>query len=138
MVQEIEKKHSEKGTVAAESNKDASKIMCVIIENMPKQKRAYVKFYDEDDSVEEVAKYKKEEKQEVGGMSMTFLNNQKVLNDPGFWVADTGASVHMTPYKQGVYDIKKSNTKISMGNKHEVSSTKIGQCVPRMVKQSES
>ena len=112
--------------MAAESHKDASEITCVIIENMPKQKRAYVKFYDEDDSVEEVAKYKKEEKQEVGSMSMTFPNNQKVLNDPGFWVADTGASVHMTPYKQGVYDIKKSDTKISMGNKHEVSSTEIG------------
>ena len=66
--------------MAAESHKDASKITCVIIKNMPKQKRAYVKFYDEDDSVEEVAKYKKEEKQEVRGMSMTFPNNQKVLD----------------------------------------------------------
>ena len=76
----LKNKHSEKATVAAESHKDASEITCVIIENMPKQKMAYVKFYDEDDSVEEVAKYKKEEKQEVRGMSMTFPNNQKVLD----------------------------------------------------------
>ena len=61
----LKNKHSEKANVAAESHKDASEITCVIIENMPKQKRAYVKFYDEDDSVEKVAKYKKEEKQEV-------------------------------------------------------------------------
>ena len=66
---------------------------------------------EEEEEIEElfVEEMTKEESLIETGMAiaMTFPTTQKVLNDPGFWVADTGASVHMTAHKEGLYDIKK-------------------------------
>ena len=65
--------------------------LCIMIENVPKPPCTYVKFYDDNDSVEEIVEYQTTDKygSEMGNMSMTFPIDQKVLNDPGFWAADT-------------------------------------------------
>ena len=58
---------------------------------------------------------------EIGMMSvekeMTFPDDQRLLEHPNFWIADTAASVHMTPHKQGVTNIESAQSEISMGNK---------------------
>ena len=60
-------------------------------------------------------------KPETGLMSvekaMAFRDDQRLLEHPNFWIADTAASVHMTPHKQGVTHIESVQHEISMGNK---------------------
>jgi hypothetical protein len=34
--------------------------------------------------------------------ALTFPNNPQLLNDPNVWIADSGATVHMSPYKIGM------------------------------------
>jgi hypothetical protein len=40
---------------------------------------------------------------------MTFPNDQALLKDPNVWIADTAASMHMSPYDQGMVNIKANN-----------------------------
>ena len=109
--------------IEVEDETPNSELSCIIIKNCPKPRRTYVKFYDKDDSVEEILPYTSTDGSRLElNMSMTFPTDQKVLNDPGFWVADTGTSVHMMPFKEGMYDLKESTTCITMGNKNKVLS----------------
>ncbi len=37
---------------------------------------------------------------------MSFPNSQALLHDPSIWIADSAASMHMTPYEEGMTNIK--------------------------------
>lgn len=37
---------------------------------------------------------------------MSFPNNQGLLHDPSIWIADSAASMHMTPFEEGMINIK--------------------------------
>jgi hypothetical protein len=38
--------------------------------------------------------------------SMSFPNNQGLLHDPNIWIADSAASMHMTPFEEGMINVK--------------------------------
>ncbi len=50
--------------------------------------------------------------------SLTFPNKSNLLLDPNVWIADTGASVHMTSHRQGFINERKASDSahITMGN----------------------
>jgi hypothetical protein len=49
---------------------------------------------------------------------MTFPNTQELLIDPNIWIADTAATVHMTPHEMGCTNARKASkvNNITMGN----------------------
>ena len=49
---------------------------------------------------------------------MSFPTTQKFLNDPNVWIGNRGASVHMTPHKTRIMDLKNAGFRdaITMGN----------------------
>jgi hypothetical protein len=49
---------------------------------------------------------------------MSFPTDQQILNDPNVWIGDTGATVHMTPHKNGIANVRKGskNDAVTMGN----------------------
>jgi hypothetical protein len=49
-------------------------------------------------------------------MAMEFPTDQKFLDNPDVWIGDTGASVHMSPHRGGMRDLKES--KICRCNNH--------------------
>ena len=66
---------------------------------------------------------------EVGCMAqdkLAFPDSQKLLSHPNFWVADTATSIHMTPHKQGVWNLRNVKHEITMGNKSTVVTAKVG------------
>jgi hypothetical protein len=60
--------------------------------------------------------------------AMEFPKDQKFLDNPNVWIGDTGASVHMTPHRSGMHDVKKSKhvDAITMGNGKSEDSAVIG------------
>jgi len=60
--------------------------------------------------------------------AMTFPATHELLNDPNVWIADTAATVHMTPNKTGMIDIRTAseNDTVTMGNKQVEKTTEIG------------
>jgi hypothetical protein len=61
--------------------------------------------------------------------ALTFPNNPQLLsNDPNVWIADSGATVHMSPYKIGMRNLCKANEDdtIAMGNKRMERATEFG------------
>ena len=38
--------------------------------------------------------------------AMSFPNSQGLLHDPSIWIADSAASMHMTPYEEGMTNVK--------------------------------
>jgi hypothetical protein len=61
--------------------------------------------------------------------ALTFpINDSKLLLDPNIWIADTGASVHMTAHQQGLVNIctATKDATITMGNGNSESATVIG------------
>jgi hypothetical protein len=46
------------------------------------------------------------------------MNDIISQDDPNMWIADSAATVHTTPFKRGMVDIKKANNNsyITMGN----------------------
>jgi hypothetical protein len=62
-------------------------------------------------------------------MAMEFPTDQKFLDNPNVWiVGDTSASVHMTPHRNGMHDVKKANPidAITMANGSSKNATVIG------------
>ena len=55
-----------------------------------------------------------------------FPDSQKLLAHPNVWLADSAASIHMTPHQQGMHDIKKVDTRISLGDKSATISGHVG------------
>jgi hypothetical protein len=51
-------------------------------------------------------------------MAMEFRTDQKFLDNPNVWIGDTGASVHMSPHRGGMHDVKKAKSvdAITMAN----------------------
>jgi hypothetical protein len=41
-------------------------------------------------------------------MAIEFPTDQKCLDNPNVWIGDTGASVHITPHRGGMHDVKKA------------------------------
>jgi hypothetical protein len=60
--------------------------------------------------------------------TLTFPNNPQLLNDPNVWIADSGAMVHMSPYKIGMRNLRKANEDdtISMGKKRTERAREFG------------
>jgi hypothetical protein len=61
--------------------------------------------------------------------AMEFPKDQKFLDNPNVWIGDTGASVHMTPHRSGMHNVKKAKhvDAITMGNgKSEEDAAVIG------------
>jgi hypothetical protein len=40
--------------------------------------------------------------------ALTFPEETGVLDDPNLWIADTAATVHMTPYRSGITNVRKA------------------------------
>jgi hypothetical protein len=61
-------------------------------------------------------------------MAMEFPTDQKFLDNPNVWIGDTGASVHMSPYRSGMHDLKKAKSvdAITMANGSSEDATVIG------------
>jgi hypothetical protein len=61
-------------------------------------------------------------------MTMELPTDQKFLDNPNVWIGDTGASVHMTPHRGGMHDVKKAKSvdAITMGNGKSEDATVIG------------
>jgi hypothetical protein len=59
---------------------------------------------------------------------MTFPKTQLLLNDPNVWIGDTGASVHMTPHKIGMMNLREAtkNDYVTIGNGKTEAATNIG------------
>jgi hypothetical protein len=112
--------------------------------------RSYVTFYDSDDesSVEEegiiewideeydadVCKEPTEVELACSGKesNMAFPDNQKLLTHPNFWIADSAATVHMTPHRQSALNIRPMNQTITMGNQQVVASNEVADFHGRM------
>jgi hypothetical protein len=43
-------------------------------------------------------------------MAMEFPTDQKFLDNPNVWIGNTGASVHMSPHRSGMHDVKKAKS----------------------------
>ena len=61
-------------------------------------------------------------------MGMTFSMQQDLLNDPNVWIGDTGVTLHMTPYADGLTNMQeaKSTDSVTMGNKSVEQAAIIG------------
>jgi hypothetical protein len=61
-------------------------------------------------------------------MKMEFPKDQKFLDNPNVWKGDTGGSVHMTPHRSGMHDIKTAHNAdaISMANGKSENAAVIG------------
>jgi hypothetical protein len=59
--------------------------------------------------------------------SMSIPADQQILNDPNVWIGDAGATVHMTPCKNGIANIRKGskNDAVTVGNKQVEEATLI-------------
>ena len=57
---------------------------------------------------------------------LSFPDSQKLLEHPNFWIADTAASIHMTPHKAGLINIRQTTNKIQMGDKSSVTTIEVG------------
>jgi hypothetical protein len=59
---------------------------------------------------------------------MKFPTDSKILLDPNVWIADTGASVCMTPHQKGLINVRAANTAamITMGSGSAESASEIG------------
>lgn len=67
---------------------------------------------------------------EIACMSETthaFPDTQKLLNNPNFWIADTAASIHMTPHQVGMEKIKTVKQVVSLGDKSAMTATAVGE-----------
>ena len=68
-------------------------------------------------------KLKKKMKQHFGSpndLELTFKKNKNknknLLMDPNVWIADSGASYHMTPHKDGMIGAKRVTSEATWGN----------------------
>jgi hypothetical protein len=61
-------------------------------------------------------------------MAMEFPKDQKFLDNPNVWIGDTGASVHMTPHRRRMHDVKKAKQvdATTMGNGKSEDAAVIG------------
>jgi hypothetical protein len=61
-------------------------------------------------------------------MAMEFPKDQTFLDNPNVWIGDIGVSVHMTPHRNGMNNVKKAkgNDAITMGNGKSEDATVIG------------
>jgi hypothetical protein len=59
--------------------------------------------------------------------AMAFPVDSKMLSDPNVWIADTGATVHTTPYATGMHDIKEASDddSITVGNGTTVKALRV-------------
>ena len=62
------------------------------------------------------------------GQGLTFPRKPQLLNDPNLWIADSGASVHSTPFCHGLTNLKTpgDGAGITMGNGETEMVTAIG------------
>jgi hypothetical protein len=58
-------------------------------------------------------------------MAMEFPTDQTFLDNPDVWIGDTGASVHMTPHRGGMHDVKRQSP--SMQSQWEIAKVKMQQ-----------
>jgi methionine aminopeptidase len=59
---------------------------------------------------------------------MTFPSTQELLDDPNVFIGDTAATVHMTPHKNGMTNLRKAMKEdaVTRGNKQVEKTTEIG------------
>jgi hypothetical protein len=67
-------------------------------------------------------------------MAMEFPTDQKFLDNPNVWIGDTGASVHMTPHRSGMHDVKAAKLvdTITMANGSSENAAVIGSIAGRL------
>jgi hypothetical protein len=61
-------------------------------------------------------------------IAMEFPKDQTFLDNPNIWIGDTCVSVHMTPHRNGMINVKKAegNDAITMGNGKSEDAAVIG------------
>ena len=66
--------------------------------------------------------------------ALTFPEEQGLLEDPNVWIADTAATVHMTPHKNGISMVRTATgaDAITMGNGHQEQASQIANIVGTM------
>ena len=60
--------------------------------------------------------------------AITFPKLPNILKDPNVWIGDTGATVHMTPYEDGLTNLREATKDdgVTMGNNVTESTSKVG------------
>ena len=66
--------------------------------------------------------------------TMDFQTEIELLNDPDVWIGDTGATVHMSPHKGGIMNVRQGSKEdaVTMGNKQVEQATEVAD-IPGMV-----
>ena len=66
--------------------------------------------------------------------ALTFPEEQGLLDDPNVWIADTAATVHMTPYRNGISNVRKATgaDSITMGNGNQEKAAEVADIVGTM------
>ena len=66
--------------------------------------------------------------------ALTFPEETGLLDDPNVWIADTAATVHMTPYRTGTSNVRKATgaDSITMGNGNQEKAAEVADIVGNM------
>ena len=77
----------------------------------------------------DMPKQEETEHKELTMASMMFPAKLGLLDDPNVWIADTGATVHSTPHKKGMVNMKNATGQdsVTMGNGVNVSASTIAE-----------
>ena len=73
------------------------------------------------------------ENDELGLGALEFKDDLRILLDPDIWIADSGATVHTTPHKSGIYNEQKSNEGVTVGNGVKMTTEMTGMLTGMMV-----
>ena len=66
--------------------------------------------------------------------TLTFPEETGLLDDPNVWIADTAATLHMTPYLSGITNVRKATVtnSITMGNGNQEYAAEVADLVGAM------
>ena len=62
----------------------------------------------------------------VAASKLAFPSTSKLLQSPNVWIADTGASIHMTSHIAGMKNVRTVSQGITMGNSHNELAGRMG------------
>ena len=57
---------------------------------------------------------------------LAFPDDRRLLEHPNVWIADTAASVHMTPHRSGLRNLRQSKLHVALGDQSSMASKRVG------------
>ena len=93
----------------------------------PDQRPSYYKGPKDKDTTSPTTKADDLEDVLLTTIKMALPNNLKeFIMDEDLWGLNSGALLHMTPFKQGMYDVSKIKGKVYIGNGSAIEATHVG------------